>query len=77
MASAVILWPGVVASFASAYIMHKSLAHNEKFGPKSAAFRAETEKEATGIPPVNTSGEQNGGGATALRNDVAVAQNVV
>jgi len=39
VASAVILWPGVVGSFASTYIMWKSIAHNDLFGPKSAAYR--------------------------------------
>jgi len=37
VASAVILWPGVVASFASTYIMWKSLAHNDRYGPKSSS----------------------------------------
>ncbi|KAH9216349.1 hypothetical protein DL95DRAFT_387649 [Leptodontidium sp. 2 PMI_412] len=39
--SVVLLWPGVVASFASTYIMWKSIQHNDIHGPKSAAYRTE------------------------------------
>lgn len=38
VASVVIGWPGVIASFASAYIMWKSINHDQKFGPKSAKY---------------------------------------
>jgi len=44
VASAVLLWLGVVGSFASTYIMWKSLVHNEKFGPKSATYRSKSEE---------------------------------
>jgi len=38
VASTVILWPGVIASFASTYIMWKSLVHDDEFGPWSAEY---------------------------------------
>ncbi|EHL00393.1 hypothetical protein GLAREA_04545 [Glarea lozoyensis ATCC 20868] len=38
VASVVVGWPGVIASFASAYIMWKSINHDEKFGPKSSKY---------------------------------------
>ncbi|CZT40771.1 uncharacterized protein RSE6_00422 [Rhynchosporium secalis] len=43
--SVVLLWPGVVASFASTYIMWKSIQHNDIHGPKAAAYRMENAKE--------------------------------
>ncbi|RFU28849.1 hypothetical protein B7463_g7492, partial [Scytalidium lignicola] len=42
--SAVILWPGVIASFASTYIMWKSHIHDDQFGPFSDQHK-ETSKE--------------------------------
>ncbi|KAH8599722.1 hypothetical protein B0O99DRAFT_503275 [Bisporella sp. PMI_857] len=69
VASTVILWPGVVASFASTYIMWKSLAHNEKFGPKAAAYRNKeeafaeishtkhTDQAPASVPPHNAASE--------------------
>jgi len=44
VASAVFLWLGVPASFASAYIMWKSLAHNDQFGPKSSKYHSKGEE---------------------------------
>jgi len=44
VASAVLLWPGVVGSFASTYIMWKSIAHNNIYGPKAAAYRSKGEE---------------------------------
>ncbi|CAL3969139.1 hypothetical protein PZA11_006231 [Diplocarpon coronariae] len=45
VASVVLLWPGVVGSFASTYIMCKSIAHNDIYGPKAAAYRSATKGE--------------------------------
>ncbi|EKD14817.1 uncharacterized protein L3040_003964 [Drepanopeziza brunnea f. sp. 'multigermtubi'] len=45
VASVCLLWPGVVASFASTYIMHRSLRHNEVHGPKAAAYRDAAPKQ--------------------------------
>jgi len=42
--SAVILWPGVVASFASTYIMWKSIAHDDIYGPFSLKHRPKGEE---------------------------------
>jgi len=39
VASVVLLWPGVVASFASAYIMWKSHQHDDALGPRSLRYR--------------------------------------
>ncbi len=49
VASAVILWAGVVGSFASTYIMWKSLAHNDVHGPKSSKYRVGTKGEEASI----------------------------
>jgi len=34
--SVVLLWPGMIASFASTYIMWKSIQHDDQFGPRSS-----------------------------------------
>jgi len=44
VASTVILWLGMVFSFASTYIMWKSIAHNDKVGPFSAKHRPQAPK---------------------------------
>ena len=36
----VLLWPGVIASFASAYIMWRSIQHDDQFGPFSSQYGA-------------------------------------
>lgn len=46
VASCVVLWPGMVFSFVSAYIMWISINHNKIHGPKSSKFRGETSKES-------------------------------
>jgi len=61
--SAVILWPGVVASFASTFIMWKSLAHNEEFGPKSAAYREQGKENSVNM--TNSNRQQNSNVVTA------------
>jgi hypothetical protein len=38
VASVVIGWPGVIASFASAYIMWKSINHDQVYGPHSSKY---------------------------------------
>jgi len=58
VASAVILWPGVVASFASTYIMWKSIQHNDLFGPFSSKHRPKEpwfDMTASNTKPVGTS----------------------
>ena len=44
IAAVVLLWPGWVATVASTIIMFLSLAHNDKYGPKTAHLRQEEEK---------------------------------
>jgi len=64
VASMVILWLGVVGSFVSTYIMWKSLAHNDVFGPKSRAFRAgEGEKGTVGDVEQGTARQGSGPGS--------------
>ncbi|KAK2627344.1 hypothetical protein QTJ16_003310 [Diplocarpon rosae] len=55
VASVVLLWPGVIASFASTYIMWKSIAHNDIYGPKAAAYRdaAKGEEASFYLPSVS------------------------
>ncbi|KAH8790114.1 hypothetical protein BGZ57DRAFT_753660 [Hyaloscypha finlandica] len=38
VASVVLLWPGMIASFASTYIMFKSIQHDDKLGPRSSKY---------------------------------------
>lgn len=54
VASAVILWPGVVASFASTYIMWKSLQHNDQFGPFSSKHRPKGVEASYDMTAANT-----------------------
>jgi len=42
--SVVLLWPGVVASFASTYIMWKSIQHNDAHGPFSSKYKNKGEE---------------------------------
>jgi len=49
VASTVILWPGMIASFASTYIMWKSLAHNDTHGPFSSRHRPSRKGEEASI----------------------------
>ncbi|OAL43499.1 hypothetical protein IQ07DRAFT_295244 [Pyrenochaeta sp. DS3sAY3a] len=51
IASVVFLWPGMVATFASTYILWRSLTHIDAYGPKST--HARTRDEA--IKPVEKS----------------------
>ncbi|CAG8956397.1 hypothetical protein HYFRA_00003780 [Hymenoscyphus fraxineus] len=48
VASAVIGWVGVVATFASTYIMWKSINHDTEHGPKSSKFQTNGEAETKG-----------------------------
>jgi hypothetical protein len=50
VASTVILWPGVIASFTSAYIMWKSLQHNDQFGPFSSKYKNKEEETSLEMP---------------------------
>jgi len=68
--SAVILWPGVVASFASTYIMWKSHMHDDKFGPKAAAYREEKGEEDEIDMPPRAKPEQNGNTAARTAHSV-------
>lgn len=45
IASVVFLWPGFVATVASAVLLWMSYAHNDKFGPKSTHAQGTTPKE--------------------------------
>lgn len=39
VAAMIILWPGVIATFISTYVMHKSHKHDAEFGPLATAYR--------------------------------------
>jgi len=54
VASTVLLWPGVVASFASTYIMWKSLAHNDVFGARSLRSRTKGEEASVDMASMST-----------------------
>lgn len=67
VASAVILWPGWVATVASTIILFMSHAHDDKYGPKSAhTVREEEEKAGTkgtdmsSIPDTNAGPDEYG-----------------
>lgn len=60
VASAVILWPGVVASFASAYIMCKSLAHDDEYGPKSSKYNTKGKEVEMGTANTTINGHSHG-----------------
>lgn len=62
VASAVLLWPGMVASFASTYIMWKSHQHDDIYGPKAAASRNTKSEEAGSmdLPNSNTGSSTKG-----------------
>lgn len=61
VASTVILWPGMIASFASTYIMWKSLAHNDLYGPFSSKHRSRKGVEAPiDLPISNTESVSRG-----------------
>jgi len=55
VASAVVLWPGVVASFASSYIMWKSIQHNDQFGPFSSKYKNAGEEASLEMPATDKS----------------------
>jgi len=78
VASCVILWPGMLASFASTYIMWKSLQHDDKLGPFSAKHRPATKGEEASIDmtrvsdahPTNSTMPTHGvGGTNAVHPD--------
>lgn len=48
VASTVILWPGMIASFASTYIMWKSIDHNDIHGPFASKHKASHKGEEEG-----------------------------
>jgi len=50
VAAAVLLWPGVLATFASTYIMWESHKHDDQFGPFSSSYRNGGEEKDTGRP---------------------------
>lgn len=47
VASVVLLWLGMIASFASTYIMWKSIQHNDELGPMSSKYRNAKGEEAS------------------------------
>jgi len=58
VASVVLLWPGVVASFASTYIMWKSHQHDDQFGPRSSKYRGNKGEETSiDMPTTNQNPE--------------------
>jgi len=63
VASAVFLWLGVPAAFASTYIMWKSLAHNDQYGPKSSKYHTKGEEAEMGATSRSVSGHGHGHGA--------------
>ncbi|KUJ21925.1 uncharacterized protein LY89DRAFT_389121 [Mollisia scopiformis] len=81
VASTVILWPGVIASFASSYIMWKSLQHNDQFGPFSSAYKNNGEEASMEMPSTNntnpttasTTAPTNGTNVTTGTNGVNTA----
>ncbi|KAE8451606.1 hypothetical protein EG329_003679 [Mollisiaceae sp. DMI_Dod_QoI] len=62
--SVVILWPGVIATFASTYIMWKSLQHNDQFGPFASSYKTKGEEASLELP------------ATAYKPDTVPANDV-
>jgi hypothetical protein len=44
VASVVVGWPGVIASFAAAYIMWKSINHDKVYGPRSSKYTTKSEE---------------------------------
>jgi len=54
VAAAVIIWPGVVGTFVSTYIMFKSHEHDDQFGPKSSRFRSKGEEASIDLPATDT-----------------------
>jgi len=63
VASVVIGWPGVIASFASAYIMWISINHDQKFGPKSSKYRTKSQEagiQENGTPMTGDAGARAG-----------------
>jgi hypothetical protein len=54
IASVVLLWPGMIASFASTYIMWKSHQHDDEFGPKSSKKKASKGEEMSIEMPATT-----------------------
>jgi hypothetical protein len=47
VASVVLLCPGMIASFASTYILWKSHQHDDKVGPRSSKYRGTKGEEAS------------------------------
>lgn len=76
--SVVLLWPGVIASFASTYIMWKSLQHNDIHGPKAAPYRTEKPKgeEASIDGPQTAPNPVNNGRTDAASAPASVPPNV-
>jgi len=52
--SAVLIWPGMIGSFASTYIMWKSIAHDDKLGPFSSKYKPKSEEVSIDMKPSNT-----------------------
>ncbi|TVY37741.1 hypothetical protein LOCC1_G006298 [Lachnellula occidentalis] len=61
VASVVLLWPGVIASFASTYIMWKSIQHNDVHGPFAAGYGSGKELPMD-MPAKNTASSETGTG---------------
>jgi len=62
VASVVLLWPGMIASFASTYIMWTSILHNDQFGPRSSKYSGHKGEErsidmATTTPKASSTGD--------------------
>jgi len=54
LASVIFLWPGIVFTFASAYILFRSIMHDDQYGPFSSSARTEQKlKQETGASPVH------------------------
>jgi len=48
VAAVVLLWPGVIAAFASTYIMWRSHKHDDQFGPFATAYRNKGDEKPAG-----------------------------
>ncbi|KAH6680721.1 hypothetical protein B0J14DRAFT_558065 [Halenospora varia] len=60
LTSTILIWPGMIASFASAYIMWKSIQHDDIHGPYSSKYRSKSPEAGSIDMPVSKPVEPNG-----------------
>ncbi|TVY87212.1 hypothetical protein LAWI1_G005387 [Lachnellula willkommii] len=73
--SVVLLWPGVIASFASTYIMWKSIQHNDAHGPFAAGYGKGEEVSIDMPGSGNTALETGTGTGTGIGLEQSVPMN--